>query len=228
MTAAAPCEAGASPTLLVCFALAEEARPFQRRAARAARPVAIQLTGIGQTNAERALRDRLTQETPRAVFTCGFAGALNPALAIGQVLFQTEDARLAAALRDAGAQPGVFCCAPRIISTAAEKAQWRQRTGADAVEMESEPIHALCRERGIPCATVRAISDTAAEDLPLDFNQVLGPDQRLNWRALAAALVRTPGAIPGLMRLRRQCRLAARRLAAVLAAVVTKEAWGRD
>jgi adenosylhomocysteine nucleosidase len=102
----------------------------------------------------------------------------------------------------------------------AEKTELRRTTGVDAVEMESEVIHTICRERGIPCATVRAISDSANDDLPLDFNQVSNPDLSLNYGKLAGALLRQPGKIPALLRLQRNCKLAAQRLADVLARLI--------
>jgi len=206
-------------TTLVCFALKEEAVSFQRLAA--AHPeIHILTTGIGRKNAERSLRDFLADNSPKSVFTCGFAGGLNPELALGTVTFKTADALIGERLAAAGAKPAKFYCASRIATTVAEKKKLRAETGADAVEMESEAIHAVCRERGIPCATVRVITDTANEDLPLDFNQLAGPDLSLDYGKLALAVAKSPGKTGALLRLQKQTRFAAERLAGVLAKVI--------
>jgi len=209
---------------LVCFALKEEAAPFRRRAAQ--RPgVFTLITGMGRERAGLAVRDFLgmgAAVAPSRVFTCGFAGGLHPDGRSGEVIFEIAgpDAALNAALRAkllaAGAKPGTFFCADRIAITAAEKRRLRAETGADAVEMESAAIHAVCRERGLPCATVRVISDAADEDLPLDFNALFKPDQSLRWGRLLLTLARSPGKIGALPALQKQPRRAAQRLAEVL------------
>jgi adenosylhomocysteine nucleosidase len=178
------------------------------------------ITGLGRHNARAALGRALANDCPEAVFTCGFAGGLNPALVVGEVVYESSDGRLRAKLERAGAKPAKFYCASRITVTAAEKAALRRTTGADAVEMESEAIHALCRERAIPCATVRAISDAANEDLPLDFNELAGPDCRLAKGRLAWAIAKSPRKITALLRLQRNCQRAARNLATVLEQVL--------
>ena len=82
--------------------------------------------------------------------------------------------------------------------------------------MESEAIHTICRERGIPCATVRVISDTAGEDLPLDFNALAKPDMNLDYGKLAWAIAKSPGKIGALLKLQNKTRFAAVQLADML------------
>lgn len=217
MNAAAEAGEARAGRTLVCFAMKEEAQCLPPAFATPSRNVLI--TGIGAKNSAHAVQPVLEQFRPERVFTCGFAGGLKPALQIGEVVFFTRVKPLADSLIAAGARPANFFGADRIAITAVEKAELWQRTGADAVEMESETIQRLCLDRGIPCATVRAISDAAQDDLPLDFNRLANPDLSLNYRRLALAVAKSPGKIPALLRLQKHSRLAAQRLAAVLLAV---------
>jgi adenosylhomocysteine nucleosidase len=208
-----------SARVIVCFAFEEEAGAFRRIAAGKA-DVLVLITGVGQKNAEKAVRDCLKTFSPQWVLTSGFAGGLNPALATGDVIVSTENAALCEKLRAAGAKPSKIFCVSRIATTVTEKQELRRTTGADAVEMESESIHAVCRECGIPCVTVRVISDAADENLPLDFNQLAKPDLSLDYGKLAWAVARSPGKISALLRLQKTCRFAARQLAETLAKVI--------
>jgi adenosylhomocysteine nucleosidase len=213
-------------SVLICFALKEEAAPFTKVAA--GKPgVALLLTGIGRRNAEKSAREFLAGNSPALVLTCGFAGGLNPDLKPGDIVFELSEPQLPSSISHlrtqllaAGAKPATFFCASRVAVTAAEKKKLRAETGADAVEMESAAIHAVCRELGIPGATVRVISDPAGEDLPMDFNALARPDLSLDYGKLAWAMAKAPGKIGGLLKLQKQTRFAAERLADILEKII--------
>lgn len=208
-------------SLLLTFALKEEVRPFQRLVGLRS-DLRVLLTGIGQRNAEKAIRRALSEQSPKLVLTCGFAGGLNPELATGTVIFSAdEDFRLSPALLAVGALPARFHCAERIATTVGQKRALQQSTGADAVEMESGVIRAISREHNIPSATVRVISDSAEEDLPLDFNLLMDAEQNLSYGRLAMTLAGSPGKISALLNLQRQTKAAAEKLAQVLAGIIS-------
>jgi nucleoside phosphorylase len=206
-------------------------------AAIGASPIAIR-----KANDEASFATREGACAPELVLTCGFAGGLNPELKLGDIIFEIPNRRdefhespiksltffsvwdswnssLREKLIASGAKPAKIFCADRIATTVAEKKKLRAETGADAVEMESAAIHAVCRERGIPCATVRVISDTANEDLPLDFNALSKPDKNLDYGKLFLTIAKSPGKIGVLMQLQKKTKFAAEQLADVLAKI---------
>jgi len=205
---------------LVCFAVEQEARPF-RRLISDSEHVTIAITGIGAENAERCVRREMASRTPAMVISAGFAGALNPALDHSAVVFDAEPGfELITQLIAAGAQPATFHCAEKVVLTAQVKNMLRHLTRRDAVEMESKIIRSLCAERGIPSATVRVISDTADENLPLDFNSLLGKNNQIDYGKLARTLLQSPLKIWELLVFARRVRRAAQRLASVLSQTI--------
>lgn len=208
-------------TTLLCFAVKEEARPYLTLAGTSSNTAVI-VTGMGAKNTEKSFLAALTRWQPSRVITSGFAGALNPNLALGTVVFDVDSTcALTDGLRRAGAKAVRFHCAAHVAATCAEKAELLRSTGADVVEMESEIIRQLCRERNIPSATVRVISDTAEEDLPLNFNELMTPEMNMDLGKLALKLIRNPGKIPELMKFQKRVTLAANNLASTLKAVIS-------
>lgn len=134
------------------------------------------------------------------IVSVGFCGALDPALRVGDIV----DAER------------VFT-ADRVAVTAVEKRILRKQTGADAVEMEAGAVEAKAREWGTPFHCVKVVSDTAADDLPLDFNKYRDSEGRFSRVRIAFAALRRPSALAGLMRLDKNCRRAAEELGAFLA-----------
>ena len=201
-------------TLLVCFAVKEEAAPFLKGGG--GKHARALVTGMGRRNTAKAFEAALVNGLPDAVLTCGFTGGLKPELKPGTVVYETGDAGLESILRRCGAFPARFKCVDRVAITAEEKRVLRQASGADAVEMESAAVHEECRKHSIPCATVRVILDEAREDLPLDFNALMTPEAKLSPGRLMWTLMKSPGRIPLLMRFQRQTAAAAASLGEVL------------
>lgn len=208
----APQPANEGP-LLVCFAVKEEAKFFKPPA-----NTKVLITGMGRRNAFLKLEKYLAENPkPSGILTCGFAGGLNPCLEIGSIIYDVdEDAPWAKSLMATKAMMGRFQCAARVACTADEKYQLWRTSGDDAIEMESDTLRQMAQRNNIPSATIRSISDTAHQNLPLDFNRLLTPDHRIDFAKLAGRLLLQPSRIAALMRFQDQTIKAAQSLATFL------------
>jgi adenosylhomocysteine nucleosidase len=189
------------------------------------------LTGIGPKIAKLSAAIVLSS-AERAFDLCistGLAGALQPAFAPGDVLAaravvsgerdsKSNDNELLAHPRCLYLAEGCgakiverFRTSDHLILTAREKSLLAG--AADAVEMESFEVLSEAMARGISGIAIRAVGDSAAEDLPLDFNQVVTPEGQISRGRIIAALLKRPTALPGLLRFARQSRDAAIALA---------------
>jgi nucleoside phosphorylase len=125
-----------------------------------------------------------------------------------------------AALPAACARPcrvAALLSAGHVVLTAAEKAELAKR-GAAAVEMEALAVGLRARQWGVPSHAVKADTDTAGEDLPLDLNAARRRDGSLSTARILAAAARHPLRLtPGLVTLYHRSHLAARSLGEFLA-----------
>lgn len=198
------------------------------------------LTGIGPQAAAAAAGTILNEHRAALVISAGFAGALVPTAAIGDVIVATSivswkfeaawnqagpsmacEESVQRAVQASASQIGVavhsgpMISLPLVVCRAVEKQTLSRVTGAIALDMESAAIGEVAQSLGVPFAVLRTISDMAGEDLPLDFNVFLKP---WGWMRGIADMIMTPSSFKGLIRLRRQSRLAAERLTATCAA----------
>jgi adenosylhomocysteine nucleosidase len=227
--------------VLVTFALESEFAPWRRmrsfvRLANAEFPafdsscgdseIRVVLTGMGPERAQRVARTALGWQ-PDLCIAAGFAGGLNPANRSGDVL-------VASNIRD-GETHRTIASEPRVLGLAEESGarkintlytsayaissvEDKRRLGrtADAVDMESFFILNEAQERGIDGVAIRAVSDAADENLPMDFTQVLDDRGRVRLARLARKIARAPQRIPALIRLGSASRRGAMKLAQVL------------
>ena len=180
------------------------------------RALALIQTGMGPRQAHRAIRLAAESLELSAIFSIGYAGAVDPQLKAGQLLIPTRAVRLegfirkecyeahhllfqsAVSVAEERAQnpvTGTLATADRFIAEVTLKREIFEKTGALAVDMESAAVAEAAIELRIPVAFVRAISDPADLDLSAWYNRVSGqrktkpvsPDEAASLRAATDA-----------------------------------------
>ena len=169
--------------IAVVFALPEESRDFRRairavrgkgniwRATIAGHPVLVAHCGVGPAAAARATTELLAAHRPRMLIATGFAGALDPALALGALVIggNVSARELIARAPQSGAHIGHLTSVATPVESPAARRALAAATGAIAVDMETASIAAACARTGVPLLAVRAISDLANDSLPVPF-----------------------------------------------------------
>ena len=198
-------------------------------------PVLVLATGDGRQAARDGLAALLDAVPAGAVIAVGVAGGLTHVLGPGSLVVarrvlddgntaaEADPAWLRRAERVGGAAIGVCVTTDRILGRAAEKRAVGHAVG-DAVpatvDLESAAYGRVATERGVPFLAVRAVSDAAWEDLPLDFNAFRGPDGGVIRHRVVVHALGHPRSVPGLVRLRRRVAVCADRLARFVSALL--------
>lgn len=185
---------------------------FARKATIGGQPWVLAANGPGPALAHEAVSISCARTAVRAVVSIGYCGGLDPALVVGDIFAATE-VRCGA---DAGGYPAMPMAAPhtgrllsgnRVAVTRAEKAELFQ-SGGSAVEMEAGAVAAVAELLRLPFYCVRVVSDTAGEEMPLDFNRFRDQTGRFSRTLIAMAAAMRPWLIPGLVRFDRNSRRA--------------------
>lgn len=181
------------------------------------------LTGMGQDHALRAAQKFLADK-PEICVSTGLAGALRDGYRAGDIvaarLVSEVGEPVAVASHRELLSTAVDCGARRIerfatSRTLVTRMEQKRKLGsmAEAVEMESYTILAEAARHGVPGIAVRAVSDTADFDLPLDFERATDGRGQIRVASVVSQVLRRPSGLPNLLKLARDCRLASRRLA---------------
>ena len=172
--------------------------------ARLARPLGHVIVGA-------AALSKGSLSNARGILSFGLCGALDPALAPGDLIIGTSvnfggrrfeaDADWLTRLdrNFPGAARGAVAGSTAIVATAVVKAELRLRTGAIAADMESHNVAWAAAEAGIPLVIVRAVSDGATDDLPLSAQAGFHPNGRTDVAAVIRGLMARPAELPGLI-----------------------------
>lgn len=154
-------------------------------------------------------------ELPSRVVSTGYCGALDPALQIADIVVcnRVMDADSNQRYQTADEFGATCLSGDRVIQTAREKQYLHENTGASVVEMEAAGVAVEAQRLGVPFHCIRVVTDTAHEDLAVDFNAARGDDGRFRTGQIVRAAFRSPGkALPQLVRLGGRARTATARL----------------
>jgi len=178
--------------------------------------------GAGPEHAGQAVEVAHPACGPQAIVSMGFCGALDPNLEIGDIFVATavESAgrRFPVCLPACGSPhaTGVLASINHVAQSAAEKRSLRS-SGASAVEMEAAGVAQRAAKFGTPLFCVRSVTDRASQGFVTDFNRALRSDGHFDTIRILTSAIRNPGqAFPELIRMRRYCRIAARKLGAFI------------
>lgn len=194
----------------------------------------VALTGVGARRAAMAASEMMRREYDSfdGCISSGLAGGLRNSYRVGEVLaarrvfseapradgsshLVESSGALVSFAADCGATlADQFYSADHIVSTAGEKQVLGE--ASDAVELESFEILREAQAACVPAVAIRAISDTAAEDLPIDMSEVFSDRGQVSIPRVIGQVARKPQSLPGLIRLGKNSGIAAQSLARFL------------
>jgi adenosylhomocysteine nucleosidase len=206
----------------------------------AGRPVVLAVTGDGAQKAREGVAAVLGSASVDRLIAIGVAGGLSRDLDAGALVVSDRvssegegslhaDASLIdLAERYAGARRALVVTAGRIIDTVTEKARLLRSVGAGpisaVVDLESAAFAGAAARSGIPWLVLRAVSDTAQEELPALLNRCRDDGGAVRRGKVALALLREPAALPFLLSLRQRVQRCAATLAQAVEVVMAESA----
>jgi adenosylhomocysteine nucleosidase len=202
--------------IAIAFALEYESVCFRARHDPRLR-VGVWLLGEMGPKAAAHLERKLADSRPGLLISAGFAGGLQPGLKAGDLVLgeNHSDPDIVSRLSlDKAWRVGGVVTAEALIGRAEDKKLLGLQTGCLAGDLETAHLSRACAERGLPMLSVRCISDTVEDDLPVPANVLLNPTTgRPDPLGLFRHLLSHPSSVAGFNRLLKNARVAQDQLA---------------
>lgn len=181
--------------------------------------------GPGRENAAAAVERIAGRFRPAAVVSAGYAGGLDPALQVGEVVIPRSVRMEGEGVEypvsspidgsECGRGVGPLLTIDRVAQTPSEKARLLS-LGADIVDMEAAAVAAAAERLSLPFFCIRAVSDAADAEFAFDFNRARRPDGTFSGWNLVSQAGLSPDRWKRLLELKRDGDAASRNLARCL------------
>jgi len=183
--------------------------------------------GIGAEAARRATEAIINEVSPSQVISVGFAGALDPALKVGDVL----EPRTVINASD-GARTEIRFGKGILVSSATvaskdQKVRLAKSYNSIAVDMEAAAVAQGAEARGVEFAAVKAISDAADFIMPARMDCFVGVDGTFRSTKFASHVALRPWLWPRTIALARNSAKASQALCDALATYLDRETLSR-
>ncbi len=195
---------------------------FARSAELNGRRLLLVAHGHGQGLAGEAM-DAAAGRRLAAVISTGSCGALDPALGPGDAVLATRIEAVGgrsfeAVLPRTGFRTarGPVVSVDQVVRTTAEKRRLHEQ-GFLAVEMEAAAVAERATRWRVPFYCVRAVTDTAGEELRIDLNAARDTRGRIRDARVVWAAIRQPALLPELLKLWRRSHVAAETIGRLIA-----------
>lgn len=182
--------------------------------------------GIGAEPARRAAEAVIALYAPEIVYSAGFAGALDPALKVADILVPARvidagdsssvETDVSRAISCQGASRGVLVTFGA-VATPGQKVKLAKSFNAQAVDMEAAAVARAAAARGVRFAAVKVISDEVGFQLPgMDREKLVTESGEFRTARFACSILIRPWTWPAALRLARNSHRAALALCAWL------------
>jgi adenosylhomocysteine nucleosidase len=123
--------------------------------------------GIGPEAARRAAEAVIVLYSPELLYSVGYAGALDPALKVGDVLIPAQIINGSDSSRvDISKGQGTLLSLNAVASVP-QKSRLRESYGAEAIDMEASAVACAAEARSVGFRAIKVISDEFNVELPV-------------------------------------------------------------
>jgi len=147
--------------------------------------------GIGEAHARRAAEALLTLYKPSALYSVGFAGALEPGTRVGDLFLPAQVINAADGSRVTLGEGKGTLVSFSSVANPEQKKKLRESYGAQVVDMEAAAVARAAESHGVRFAAVKAVSDQFDFQFP-EIDKFVDSDGRFQQGRFALFIIPRP------------------------------------